>query len=146
MAQLDPAIISAAQTAMRRWKVPASVSLAQFALESSWGKFVTGPNNFFGIKAGHGEVGVQCPTHEFVKGRMIKTTGFFCAYPSPEAAFEAHAQLLASSPCYSAAQKMCHSPEAYARALTGVYATDPKYGDKLIEIMRESGLEKYDSL
>jgi flagellum-specific peptidoglycan hydrolase FlgJ len=40
----------AAKDSMRQTKVPASITLAQAALESQWGKSAPG-NNFFGIKA-----------------------------------------------------------------------------------------------
>ena len=41
---------------------------------------------------------------------------------------------------YASALAHPNDPIAFARALTGVYATDPQYGDKLIAIMRDRGL------
>jgi flagellum-specific peptidoglycan hydrolase FlgJ len=41
---------------------------------------------------------------------------------------------------YAAALAHPTDPVAFARALTGVYATDPAYGDKLVAIMRDRGL------
>lgn len=43
--------IPASQYVARRSKVPVSVTLAQFILESGWGQFNIGVNNYFGIKA-----------------------------------------------------------------------------------------------
>jgi hypothetical protein len=37
-----------------------------------------------------------------------------------------------------------HDPNAFAAALTGIYATDPQYGTKLINLMREYDLYRYD--
>ena len=55
-----------------------------------------------------------------------------------------HSRHLATSPYYVKAQA-AKTAEDFAHALTGVYATDPEYGDKIVEIMRQSSLEKYDS-
>jgi len=38
-----------------------------------------------------------------------------------------------------------HVPDAFAAALTGVYATDPNYGSNLIALMRLYNLYRYDS-
>ena len=47
------AVIRAAQASQTRWGIPASVTLAQWALESAWGsRMPPGSNNPFGIKAG----------------------------------------------------------------------------------------------
>lgn len=141
---IPPEVIQAAKDTMRRWKVPASISLAQYALESAWGTKTSGPNNFFGMKAKWDEVGVLRKTHEFYKGQMIATTAMFRAFGTPQEAFEAHGHLLATSPCYHAAQHCLHY-RAYAHALTGVYATDPHYGDKLIQLIESAGLDQYDT-
>ena len=47
-----PDVVAAARSAQAKWRVPASVSIAQYALESGWGKHIPpGSNNPFGIKA-----------------------------------------------------------------------------------------------
>ena len=44
-------------------------------------------------------------------------------------------------PVYKDAMKQKDNPEAFADALTGVYATDPNYGFTLKWVMRELWLE-----
>ena len=40
--------------------------------------------------------------------------------------------------------KQKDNPDAFADALTGVYATDPQYGMTLKWVMRNYGLDSYD--
>src|SRR3954451_14996587 len=50
--QVPPDVIQAAIVSHRRWNVPASVTLAQWVVESAWGASMPpGSNNPFGIKA-----------------------------------------------------------------------------------------------
>ena len=144
MVQLAQEITEAAQASQTKWHVPASVTLAQFGLESSWGKKVTGTFNFFGIKARDGDSYTLCPTHEVINGKSVFINAPFKNFASYEDAFDYHGQLLATHDAYRHAMTLIDHPEAFAHALTGVYATDPQYGNKLVEIMKESGLEKYD--
>ena len=139
------AIIAAAQAAQHKWKVPASVSLAQWIVESGAGAHEpVGSNNPFGIKAAPGQPHVDARTHEFVHGRYVPATAHFAKFASAIDAFDAHAKLLATHPDYKFAM---HAPtaELFAENLDGHYATDPHYGAKLVEVMRRYGLEKYDT-
>jgi flagellum-specific peptidoglycan hydrolase FlgJ len=45
---------------------------------------------------------------------------------------------------YKDAMKQADNPEAFADALTGVYATDPNYGFTLKWVMQNYGLSQYD--
>jgi len=144
LVQLAQQVTDAAIAARKKWRVPASVTLAQYGLESAWGKKVTGTFNFFGNKwDGQGSY-TEVPTHEFINGRYVSTVAKFKNFPSVVEAFDFHGQLLATHPAYNHAMEFADYPEEFAKALTGVYATDPQYGNKLVEIMRTSGLEKYD--
>jgi flagellum-specific peptidoglycan hydrolase FlgJ len=138
-------VIAAARSAEHKWKVPASVSLAQWIIESGWGRHEPfGSNNPFGIKAGKGSASVSAPTHEFVHGRYVPTMARFAKFASLSDAFDAHAKLIAKRPAYRHAMQAT-SAEQFAERLTGVYATDPNYGHKIVAAMREYGLEKYDT-
>ena len=143
---IPQSIIDAAQAEQRKWYVPSSVSIAQWALESDFGKSMPlGSNNPFGIKAVVGQPYVTCPTHEEVNGKMIATTARFAKYASLSDAFDAHGKLLAT-PRYRAAMKARFNADDFCNALTGVYATDSRYGEKLIALMKKYDLYAYNDL
>lgn len=116
--------------------VPWKVTFAQWALESGWRKKMSGKNNPFGIKAKKDQAGTDVVTHEQIGGKMVKLTQRFANYDSLEEAFEAHANLLAHGDAYAAARARVDDPVAFAHALSGTYATDSNYGDKLSQIMK----------
>src|SRR5262249_15126067 len=58
---------------------------------------------------------------------------------------EDHGKLLATSGYYTHAMARRHDPNAFAAALTGIYATDPQYGAKLVSLMQQYDLYRYDS-
>lgn len=122
----------AAVASEKKYGVPAAVTFAQWRLESANGTRVPyGSNNPFGIKALPGQPSVTAPTTEYANGQRVSTTANFAKFASVADAFDAHARLLANSPRYAAARNYKNNPAAYANALTGVYATDPDYGNKL---------------
>ncbi len=138
-------VIAAAQAAEHVWNVPASVTLAQWALESGWGQHMPpGSNNPFGIKALPGQPFVGALTREFENGKWISIGQSFRKFDTLADAFDAHAQLLATSGRYAAAREYDFAPDRFAQALTGIYATDPHYGGLLHAIMQSSNLYQYD--
>jgi len=122
------------------------VTVAQFLLESDWGRHGIGEaNNYFGIKARDGEPAVTVYTTEYVKGKPVKVLQQFRKYDSMAESFADHARLICDrtsngKKIYAAALGHPSDPIAFAQALTGIYATDPQYGDKLIAIMKDRGL------
>ena len=46
MTEPTPYIIASAQASQRKWRVPASVTIAQWALESGWGAHQSGKFNY----------------------------------------------------------------------------------------------------
>ncbi|MGA0603199.1 glycoside hydrolase family 73 protein [Caulobacter sp. KR2-114] len=144
---LNPDVIAAARAAEGKWKIPASISLAQYGLESGWGQHMPpGSWNPFGIKALPGQPSVSVPTREFVHGRYILVNAPFRAFASIADAFEHHARLLATGAPYARARSLLPNVEAFANALTGVYATDPHYGAELVAIIHGDELAQYDAL
>jgi len=138
-------IINAAQVAMRKWRVPASITLAQWAVESGFGMHMPGgSNNPFGMKAVAGDPFVLATTHEFYHGRYVTIQARFRKFVNFADAFDAHAKLLATKRPYINAMSHVSNPDAFAKALTGVYATDPHYGSTLITVMRSNKLYRYD--
>ncbi|PYE93018.1 flagellum-specific peptidoglycan hydrolase FlgJ [Rhizobium sp. PP-F2F-G38] len=144
---LTETIIRGAQASERVWDVPASVSLAQFILESARGKRMPpGSKNPFGIKARPGEDSVLAMTREYRNGRMVTEQARFRKFSSIDEAFSRHGQLLATSRYYVKAMAFRHDPEAFCHALTGVYATDPRYGGSLVKLIQDYQLTQYDNL
>jgi len=138
-------IIDAAVLSQRRWRVPASVTLAQWVVESAWGASVPpGSNNPFGIKAGPNQPSVESPTREVVNGASVTLIARFRAFSSLTEAFDEHGRLLATNPSYATAMRNAGDPAAFADALNGIYATDPEYSTALKWVMRTYNFIRYD--
>ena len=132
---------SLAKASEAKYGVPAAVTLAQYQLESKSGKKMpVGSNNPFGIKASKSDIAsghfVEAMTTEVINGVEIRLLQKFKKFDSLADAFDAHAKLLATSKYYAKARANAGDKNAYADALTGVYATDPEYGAKLKKLMR----------
>ena len=143
--QIPTEVADAAVASHKKWTVPASVTVAQWAVESAWGAAMPpGSNNPFGIKAVGDQLAVESPTREVINGENVTVTARFRAFDSLTQAFDEHGRLLATAPVYKDAMKQADNPEAFADALTGVYATDPNYGFTLKWVMQNYGLSQYD--
>ncbi|WP_280569503.1 flagellar assembly peptidoglycan hydrolase FlgJ [Chromohalobacter sp. 296-RDG] len=140
-----------AEAAAQDSGVPASLILAQAALETGWGEREIptrdggNSHNLFGIKASDGWDGdaTSIMTTEYVDGRARQQSDDFRVYDSFEAAFKDYAHLIGDDPRYADVVTASTAQNA-ARALqSGGYATDPNYADKVIEVMDQidDGLE-----
>ena len=132
--------------AARRYGIPASVSIAQAILESGWGKssLAQKANNLFGMK-GTGTAGSHTiRTREYVNGRNVWVDAAFKKFRTQAESIVEHARQLGTSPYYERARAAAGDPRAFARALTGVYATAPDYGQVLIRLMDQFGLYRFD--
>jgi flagellum-specific peptidoglycan hydrolase FlgJ len=140
------AISPAAKKAAISFKIPASFTVAQAALESGWGKKAPG-NNLFGIKAGKlwsGPV-VTFPTHEFINGEMKPKIQTFRAYSDWQGSIDDHSIFLRDNQNYAKAFNFTDG-EDFARAIAaGDYATDPHYADKIIGIIDVHNLSVLDA-
>jgi flagellum-specific peptidoglycan hydrolase FlgJ len=146
MTQPSPEAIASARASQKAFGIPASVSLAQWALESGWGQHTpAGSNNPFGIKALPGQPYVVVPTREVFKGKSVIVQAAFRKFASLAEAFASHAKLLATAGVYAHARAALPDAFAFADALTGTYATDPRYGDLLASVMRASNLTRFDT-
>jgi flagellum-specific peptidoglycan hydrolase FlgJ len=138
-------VIGAAQAVQRKWGVPASVTIAQWAIESSYGAHMPqGSNNPFGIKARPDQPSVSAMTAEVIHGRTIHLPQPFRKFSSLIEAFELHGQLLHDGRPYRHAMTLAGDADAFANALTGIYATDPHYGRSLTALMKALDLYQYD--
>jgi len=140
-------LAQAAQDCQRKTGIPASITLAQAALESSWGARAIG-NNLFGIKADKSWTGptVTFQTTEHLGGKDVKLADRFRAYDSWLACMLDRAQFLLKQPRYAKCFKQTDGA-GWARELQAAgYATDPEYANKLIAIMRGRNLGLYDQV
>ncbi len=131
--------------AQHRYGVPAAVTIAQAIDESGWGQsqLAAQDHNLFGIK-GTGPAGsVPLPTQEYVNGQPVSTSASFRVYHDLAESIDDHGRLLAQSGYYQQAMAHRQSPNEFAKALTGVYATDPNYGSNLITLMLRYDLYHY---
>jgi len=141
-----------AESTQVKYGIPASITLAQAALESSWGKsgLTTKANNFFGIKDfpndnWHAENYVAY-TKEFKKGSYYSLPQPFRKYTTPQGSFNDHANFLLVNQRYG---KLFTLPPtdttAWAKGLKSAgYATDPIYAEKLIGMIDKYNLKQYD--
>jgi hypothetical protein len=133
--------------AQQRYGVPAAVTIAQAIDESDWGQseLATADHNLFGIK-GAGPAGTDLrPTREYENGAWVSLDAPFRVYRNIAESIDDHGRLLATGAAYQHAMASRDLPDAFATALTGVYATDPDYGANLIALMRLYHLYRYDS-
>ena len=131
--------------AQHRYGVPAAVTIAQAIDESGWGQsqLAAQDHNLFGIK-GTGPAGsVPLPTQEYVNGQPVSTSASFRVYHDLAESIDDHGRLLAQSGYYQQAMAHRQNPNEFAKALTGVYATDPNYGSNLITLMLRYDLYHY---
>ena len=147
----SPESIAAAQAAQKKHGIPASVTLAQYAQESSAGKHMPiGSNNPFGIKAVGDQPYVTAWTQEVVDGKLVRVQQNFRKYDSIDDAFDDHGRLLAQSKHYAKARKSLPDPDAFADALGGVYAPNIPgkctYGENLRYQMDDQNLRAFNEV
>ncbi|MBW8014150.1 N-acetylmuramidase [Lactobacillus helveticus] len=128
-----------------------SITVAQACLESNYGQSNLSQkyNNLFGVKGTNPNTSAVMMTKEYVKGKWITVKARFQIYDSYEASIRAHARLFQNGTTWNHQQyKHVLASKDYktqAKALvTDGYATDPDYADKLINLIEQFDLEKYD--
>jgi peptidoglycan hydrolase-like protein with peptidoglycan-binding domain len=135
-----------ARRAMLATGVPASVTVAQAILETGWGKHTVGEaKNLFGIK-GRGPAGsVRAPTREYRNGKWVTVDADFAKYENFEQSIADHAQFFLRNRRYARALQFKGDPDTFAREIHKAgYATAPDYATKLIELMRQYDLYRFD--
>jgi len=133
------------RTVAKKTRVPASVTLAQAALETHYGKATIGSaKNLFGIK-GTGPAGsVIASTREHVNNKWVTVRARFKKYHSWEESIEKHAEFLTRNSRYRNAFNYCKNADRFAREIHKAgYATDPKYSNSLIALMKQFDLYKW---
>ena len=126
---------------MLRWKVPASITLAQGLLESGAGssELTRKGNNHFGIKC-HGWDGRKIYHDDDQRGECFR------AYSSAYDSFEDHSRFLNSGQRYRSLFSLKITDyKGWAKGLKEAgYATNPKYAQTLIDIIQLYRLYEYD--
>lgn len=111
---------------------------AQWALESGWGKHVTGTHNYFGQKG----PGTVVQTQEVVNGKAITINAEFLNFQSLRESVQYlvdrwHLDWKDAAGTRYRGVNHAPSRDAAAQMLVAEgYATDPRYAEKLIELMR----------
>lgn len=136
-----------AQEIVPQYGLWTSVFLAQAALESGWGKswLAQNANNYFGRKCGYSPC-VESLTSEFRNGQWVREKHYFQAYGTINEAIHDYAQKFFrkwpdGTPVYN---MDASTPETFIRSIAPRYATDPNYAAKVLAIIREWDLTKYD--
>ena len=132
---------------MKKYGIPASVTLAQGILESSNGKsqLARNENNHFGIKATSawieqgGKYGLYSDD---------KPNEKFCSYESVADSYEHHSKFLKDNSRYAECFKL--SPDDYKGWTETIakagYASGKEYATQLQRIIEINGLDKYDKM
>lgn len=143
-AEFVEALMPLAQKAAEALGVAPTVLLAQAALETGWGKFVTRDTasgkssfNLFNIKADSRWQGdaVQVQTLEYRGGVPEKEQARFRAYEGYAESFNDYVDFLQTNPRYQQALERAEDPSGFVRELHAAgYATDPEYANKIERI------------
>ena len=127
---------------MKKYHIPASITLAQGLLESGAGQSTLArkSNNHFGIKCGSDWYGKTVSHDDDARGECFR------AYKHPKDSYDDHSKFLAGRPRYaSLLQLNITDYKGWARGLKKAgYATNPRYADQLIGIIELYELYKYD--
>ena len=128
---------------MHKYKIPASITLAQGCLESADGNSVLArkANNHFGIKCHNNWKGKKFK-HDDDKRREC-----FRKYKNALESYTDHSKFLTSRSRYNSLFDLPITDyKGWAHGLKAAgYATNPKYATLLIDIIEEYKLYKYDS-
>ena len=127
---------------MKKYHIPASITLAQGLLESGAGQSTLArkSNNHFGIKCGSDWRG------KTVRHDDDERNECFRAYKHPKQSYEDDSKFLVSRPRYASLFKLKITDyKGWARGLKKAgYATNPRYAEQLIGIIELYDLDKYD--
>ena len=133
---------SVAKEEMKKFKIPASITLAQGMLESGlgYGTLAKNANNHFGIKCHKGWKGKKIYHDDDEKGECFRV------YKNAKKSYRDHSLFLSRRGRYSFLfDYKTNNYKAWARGLKKAgYATDPKYPQKLIDLIERYQLYRFD--
>ncbi len=119
--------------------MPALVTVAQAALESSWGqsRLSREANNYFGIKAHGNQAQVELSTEECERGTTVAIKAGFARYPSMLDCFQCRDRILLRGAVYAGARQMRGDENGFIAEMAKHWATDPRYAEKLQAVLNE---------
>lgn len=126
---------------MLRYKIPASITLAQGLLESGAGTSVLArkANNHFGIKCGGVWKGPYILQDDDARNEKFRK------YRSVEESYEDHSRFLKQARYASLFKLSMKDYKGWARGLKRCgYATNPRYASLLIDLIERYELDKFD--
>lgn len=127
----------------QKYRIPASITLAQGLLESGAGQsdLARRSNNHFGIKCHADWTGKRVYHDDDLRGECFRK------YKRVEDSYEDHSRFLAERPRYERLFKLNGKDyKGWARGLQKCgYATDRAYANKLIKVIEDYELYRYDS-
>ncbi len=123
-----------------------SLILAQSALESDFGRSVLSSeyHNYFGIKQTGSEPGVSFDTLEHENGAFQHTNASFRSYKSVSESVSDYVALISNYERYVGVRAAATPEEAAYALVQGGYATDPSYAEKIIGMIHEFDLTRFD--
>jgi len=134
-----------AQALSKTSKIPASVIIAQAALESGWSLNAPG-FNLFGIKANKSWVGatVMEHTHEVINGVSTPVVAAFRAYKTWLGSLQDHANFLLVNPRYKPCFATTNAMDFCKQLQACGYSTSPTYAQMLITLITQHSLTALD--
>ena len=127
---------------MKRYQIPASITLAQGLLESAAGtsKLAKKGKNHFGIKTGPDWKGRYMRLDDDAPNEKFRV------YRSVKASYEDHSKFLYGKPRYAKLFELSITDyKGWARGLKKAgYATNPRYANMLIDVIEKYDLDRFD--
>lgn len=132
---------------MKKSKILASLTIAQAILESNWGRstLAQAPNyNLFGIKGDYNGAYCTFNTQEFLNGKWCTVSANFRKYPSWSESLADHSALFNTWDRYANLRGNYNYRDVCNKVREDGYATDPSYSSKLINIIEQYNLTRFD--
>jgi flagellum-specific peptidoglycan hydrolase FlgJ len=146
-------IVPYAQRIQEKYKILASLVIAQACLESDFGRsgLAQKGKNLFGVKGSYKGQSVTMRTHEYEDGKKVWIDASFRKYSSWYESLEDLAKLYMNGVSWDRNKyKPIIGETNYIMACKKVqecgYCTDPNYAAKLINIIEKYDLTKYDKV
>lgn len=139
MANFSPEVIALAQESEKKYGVPASVTLAQYATESAYGSswLAKNANNYFGMMAS-----------SKTTNKVWRSDRYWQVHESMADSFDKHGQLLAK-PLYANATAGAKDAYEYIDKMAPIYAPESDGNSGIValwkKIIQQNNLTQYDS-